>query len=154
MPCQPSKKLKTWKKRSTVVADLTTVLNWSTDSSMHSRADGRVVGGRGDVNGIHAAASPRPATLTVATRSANSAPSVPPAATIVINAASPAPVRAPLSQVNGVVSDPAQISATRLLELMSGKQQSPKNEAERDILVRTLQCKMHAYIVQISHAIL
>ena len=32
-------------------------------------------------------------------------------------------------------SDPAQISAARLLELMSGKAKSPKNEAERDILV-------------------
>ena len=102
---------------------------------MHLAADGRVVvggGGGGDVNGIHPVASPRPAPGTV----------VP--ATIVINASSPAPVRAlspgplptPTSPEAVVSGDPAQISATRLLELMSGKQQSPKNEAERDILVR------------------
>ena len=95
---------------------------------MHPKTEGgggAIVGG-GEVNGIHPVASPR---LT------------PVPATIVINAASPAPVRAlPLApritSPEGVAGDPTQISATRLLELMSGKQQSPKNEAERDILVR------------------
>ena len=86
---------------------------------------GVVVVGGGEVNGIHPVApSPR---LT------------PVPATIVINAASPAPAVRALSlrpnPTNSPPGDPAQISATRLLELMSGKQQSPKNEAERDILV-------------------
>ena len=108
-----------------------------TNSSMHSAADARVtVGSGGDVNGIHPVTSPRLAPET--------APATVVPATIVINASSPAPVRAlslgplptPMSPEAVVSGDPAQISATRLLELMSGKQQSPKNEAERDILVR------------------
>ena len=99
-------------------------------------AEGDGVGGV-ELNGIHRVASPRLAAATAAP--STSSVSVP--ATIVINAASPAPVRAlPLApritSPEGVAGDPTQISATRLLELMSGKQQSPKNEAERDILVR------------------
>ena len=96
---------------------------------MHPPEGGGAAGnGSVELNGIHRVASPRLAPANA---------SVP--ATIVINAASPAPAVRALhlapNPTNSPPGDPSQISATRLLELMSGKQQSPKNEAERDILV-------------------